>query len=338
MTVVRPAAFAPYANPEEYIVRWTDRIWSGHGLGLIREMYAPDLVVHGAYGDIVGVEAVIRGSIMKHSAFPRRVGTPEDVVWEARGERGFVSYHRALHVGPHEGPWQYGDPTHRTSVSRGIAVCLVQDAVVTEEWVVRDEAAIVEQLGFDQQATADALAASGNRGVLGHTDSGLLGPAPTDPLTHGDSGQRPSTGKEEATLALDLFHEVWNDRMFQRVGDLVHPDVIVHAPGRRTAVRHDGYVSNLLRLLGAFPDAVVEVRDVAVNHSDFHGTRVAVLWRLVGTYGGAPIYGPVTHSPVDVLGCSMFRLRDGRIYREWRVHDDIAVRTQIARARAEVAA
>ncbi len=87
MTIVEPVAFAPYANPEEYILRWTDRIWSGHGMGLIREMYAPDLVVHGAYGDIVGVEAVIRGSIMKHSAFPRRVGTPEDVVWEARGER-----------------------------------------------------------------------------------------------------------------------------------------------------------------------------------------------------------------------------------------------------------
>lgn len=332
MTALAAAAHAPYADPEEYILRWTDRIWSERGMGLIRQMYAPDLVVHGAYGDINGVEAVVRGSIMKHSAFPHRVGTPEDVVWEARGERSFVSYHRALHVGPHEGPWLYGAPSHRTSVSRGIAICLVDDAKVVEEWVVRDESAVVEQLGFDLQATAEQLA-SGTWGSDGAADSGLLGPAPQDPLTEGDSGTRPDTGRAEAALALELFTEVWNERMFHRVADLVHPEVIVHSAGRRTAVRHDGYVRELLQLLGAFPDAVVEVRDIAVNHSDFHGTRVAVLWRLVGTYGGAPIYGPPTHTPVDVLGSSMFLLRHGRIYREWRVHDELAIRAQIARAR-----
>ena len=333
MTALDPAAHAPYPDPETYILDWTDRIWSGRGMGLIREMYAPDLVVHGAYGDIVGVEAVIRGSVMKHSAFPRRVGTPEDVVWEPRGDRGFVSYHRALHVGPHDGPWQYGEATHRTSVSRGIAICLVEDAVVTEEWVVRDEAAIVEQLGFDADEVATRLATGGNPGVLGHGADALLGEPPPDPLEHGDSGPRPETGTKEAMLALRLFEEVWNERMFHEVRDLVHPDVIVHSTGRRTAVRHDGFVKDLLRLLGAFPDATVQVRDIAVNTSEFHGTRVAVLWRLVGTYGGAPVYGPVTHSPVDVLGSSMFLLRDGRIYREWRVHDDIAVRVQLARAR-----
>lgn len=334
MTTLQPGAHAPYADPEEYILAWTDRIWSGHGMGLIREMYAPDLVVHGAYGDIVGVEAVIRGSVSKHSAFPRRVGTPEDVVWEARGESGFISYHRALHVGPDEGPWHYGDgPTHRTSVSRGIAICLVQDGTVTEEWVVRDEAAIVEQLGMDPQQVATGLVDAGNTGVLGGSDGALLGPAPADPLIRGDSGPRPDTGKREAQLALQLFHQVWNERMFQQVRDLVHGDVIVNSAGRRTAVRHDGYVHDLLRLLGAFPDATIEVRDIAVNNSDFHGTRVGVLWRLVGTYGGAPIYGPVTHSPVDVLGSSMFLLRDGRVYREWRVYDEVAIRLQLARAR-----
>lgn len=205
---------------------------------------------------------------------------------------------------------------------------------MTEEWVVRDEAAIVEQLGFDLQTTVDTLAASGNRGVLGHTGSGLLGPPPTDPLARGDSGPKPGIGKEEATLALDLFRGVWNDRMFQRVTDLVHPAVIVHSQGRRTAVRHDGYVSDLLRLPGAFPDAVVGRRQPLRLSRHEGGRPVAPQ----GTYGGAPIYGPVTHSPVDVLGCSMFRLRDGRVYREWRVHDDIAVRAQIARARTEAAA
>jgi predicted ester cyclase len=327
--------YAPYADPEEYILRWTERIWPEHGMGLIREMYAPDLVVHGAYGDVMGVDAVIRGSVAKHSAFPNRVGTPEDVVWEARGDDAFVSYHRALHVGPHEGPWHYGPATHRMSVSRGIAICLVRDALVVEEWVVRDEAAIVDQLGFSLKAVAERIAASDDRKALASDRDGLLGSPPEDPVRAGDSGPRPGTFSAEAELAQELFAEVWDGRMFQRLSEFLHPDVIVSSAGRRTATRPEGYLHNLLRLLGAFPDARVEVRDIAVNRSDFHGLRIAVLWRLVGTYSGAPVYGPLTGSPVDILGSSMFLLRDGRIYREWQVFDDVAVHAQILRGRQE---
>ena len=53
MTSLSPAAHAPYPDPETYILDWTDRIWSGRGMGLIREMYAPDLVVHGDVSAVV---------------------------------------------------------------------------------------------------------------------------------------------------------------------------------------------------------------------------------------------------------------------------------------------
>lgn len=334
MTTLAPAAYAPYGDPEEYILRWTDRIWLEGGMGLIREMYAPDLLVHGAYGDIVGVEAVIRGSVSKRSALPNRSGGPEDVVWEPRGENGFVSYHRALHVGPHDGPSLYGPPTHRSSVSRGIAVCLVRDAVVVEEWVVRDEYAVVEQLGFDPEEIARRIAFSSNTVALGTAAAGdRFGEPPANPLAVGESGPRPDDHPAEATLIFELFDRLWNQRMFQLLADLVHPDVIGMSAGGRTVTRTNGYLRELWRLLGPFPDAQIEVRDIAVNTSGFHGTRVAVLWRLRGTYSGAPLYGPTTDAPVEVLGSSMFLLREGRIYREWRVYDDLAVLVQIARAR-----
>lgn len=335
MSTLSPAAYAPYPNPETYILDWTDRIWAENGMGLIREMYAPDLVVHGAYGDIVGVEAVVQGSIMTRTAYPTKSGAPEDVVWEARGSDAFVSYHRALHVGSHEGPSRYGPASHASSVSRGIAICLVRDAVVVEEWVVRDEYAVASQLGFEPEAIARRLAAD-DHGTLGGPVDDQLGPPPASPLLAGDSGPRPQQGRAEAELVLQLFDRVVNQRMFQEIPDFVHKDVVVRGARARTAVRADGYLRELLQLLGAFPDAAVEVRDVAVNSSDFHGTRVAVLWRLRGTYSGAPVYGRPTGSPVDVLGSSMFLLRDGRIYREWRVHDDIAVLAQLARARGDV--
>ena len=46
-------------------------------------------------------------------------------------------------------------------------------------------------------------------------------------------------------------------------------------------------------------------------------------------------YRPITRKPVNVLGASHFELRHGKILREWRIFDEIAVLAQIgAGARA----
>lgn len=335
--MLQPSAYAPYADPEEYILEWTDKIWVEEALGLLHDHYAADMKVHGAYGTMEGgVEQVIQASLMKKSSFPTRVGTGEDVVWEARGDNAFVSSHRVLHAGLHQGVWQYGPATQRESVSRNIATCLVRDGLVVEEWVVRDEYAVVEQLGFDPEAVARLLAFRGSETLLGSTEGdGLLGPAPDDPLAVGDSGPRPDTHRGEAELALGLVEEVWNQRMFQLVPEYFHRDVICHIPRHRVATRADGYRRELERLLAPFPDARVEIRDVAFNESDFHGRRAAVVWRLRGTYSGVPAYGPVTNSPVDVLGTSQFLFRGSRLMHEWRVYDEIAILAQIARARGD---
>lgn len=333
----RASSFAPYNDPEEYILEWTDRIWIDGALGLLHDHYAPDMRVHGAYGTTTGgVEQVIEASLMKKSSFPTRVGTGEDVVWEARGDDGFVSSHRVLHSGLHQGVWQYGPATQRESVSRNIATCLVRDGLVVEEWVVRDEYAVVEQLGFDPLAVARSLAASGSTTLLGSRgDDGLLGPAPADPLVAGDSGHRPTDEGPEAQRVVELLHEVWNRRMFHRVEEFFHRDVICHSTRRRVVTRAEGYRRELERLLAPFPDAQLEIRDIAVNRSDFAGVRVAVVWLLRGTYSGVPAYGPVTNSPVEILGSSQFLFRGEQLYREWRVYDEIAVLAQIVAARGD---
>ncbi len=64
------------------------------------------------------------------------------------------------------------------------------------------------------------------------------------------------------------------------------------------------------------------------------GLRVAVIWLLRGTYCGVPTYGPITRTPVHVLGASHFELgEDGRVLREFRVVDELAILTQIVAAR-----
>ena len=145
-----PSAYAPYRDPRDYILSWTDAIWIDRGLGRLREHYAGDVKVHTAYGETYGFDHVMQNSLQKFAAFPNGGGGHgEDVIWEQRGSNGFISSHRVFKSGTHTGFWTYGPPTGRDWVSRTIAHCLVQDNKVAEEWIVRDEWAVLEHLGLD---------------------------------------------------------------------------------------------------------------------------------------------------------------------------------------------
>lgn len=332
--MLSPQAYAPYASPEEYIVEWTDKIWQSYGMGLIRDHYDPHVVLHGAYGHNRSRESIIEASFIKKTAFPGRPFTAEDVIWEERDENSWISSHRTINSGVQSGFWQYGPPSNRVSVSRNIALCLVRDAFVVEEWAVRDEWAVVEQNGLDVQTVAQDLAHNANATILGNTDGGgLFGPAPRNPLAVGDSGPRPDNQRAECGMILELIDQVWNQRLLNLAPQFLHRSHVCNTSRHRTYCRTEGYQQSLGELIAAFPDAHFDVRDVAANAEPFHGTRISVMWNMKGTYAGAPSYGALTNSPVDVLGLSHFVFRDGRIVQEFRVFDELAALSQIEAAR-----
>lgn len=330
---LKPSAYAPYADPEDYILSCTDQIWQPRGMGQIRDHYLPDIKVHGAYGTVVGSEAIIQACLQKNAAFPRRSFTGEDVVWEIRDENTWVSSHRILNCGRQEGYWQYGDPTFRYSMSRNIALCLIKDAHVAEEWVVRDEWAVVEQSGHDVDEVARHLAFAPQTDLVGR--GRRVDEPPAEPLRRGATGERPGEGDGEDQIVLSMIDEVWNGHLGQLVGHYVDRNVVIDGTRYRTYAREDGYKDQLDHLFAPFPDARVDCYDVALNVDPFHGTRVSVMWVLRGSYCGVPQYGPVTNSAVEILGISHFLMRGEKIQREWRVYDELAVLSQIKRAQGE---
>ena len=117
--------------------------------------------MHTAYGETYDWDHVVENSLQKFAAFPNGGGGgAEDVIWESRGRNGFISSHRVLKTGTHTGFWTYGPPTGRHWVSRTVAHCLVTDNKISEEWLVRDEWAVLERLGLDPHAIAAKLAES----------------------------------------------------------------------------------------------------------------------------------------------------------------------------------
>ena len=204
-----PSAYAPYRSPRDYILNWTDVIWIDRAIGRLADHYGQDVRVHTAYGETYDFDTVISNSVQKFAAFPNTGGgLGEDVVWEQRGANGFISSHRTLKSGTHTGYWTYGAPTGRDFVSRTIAHCLVQDNKIVEEWLVRDEWAVLEGLGLDPRRIAEQLA----------RESPVTGEAPTlaaevgpfaghyaDPARIGISGPRPTRHVTECALIAELF-------------------------------------------------------------------------------------------------------------------------------------
>ena len=313
-----PIAYKPYADPDDFIREVTDLIWVDRAIGHIYENYEPDSIVHGAYGTSVGVEEVVTGSLMRIATTPDRVGQAEDVVWEARGDDAFLSSHLVFSV----------DAAHDV-VNRTIANCLYRRGRMVEEWVVRDSLAIALQLGQDPADVAR------EKGYLGYSGS-MAGAPPADVLAAGDSGPRPDDFRPEASMVLELIDRVWNGRDLHAVDHYCVRDLTLHTIGYRTHLRPENYRRALLQMLRPFPTGRFAVRDVATNDTArYGGLRVAVTWTYQGLYNGVADFGPLTGTPVEILGVSQFLVQGGRIVREVRIYDEIAVRTQIAVQRGD---
>ena len=60
------------------------------------------------------------------------------------------------------------------------------------------------------------------------------------------------------------------------------------------------------------------------------------MWKFAGRYNGTPDLRPADQQRrVDVLGVSQFLVQNGRIVREVRLYDEIALRTQIDSTRGD---
>ena len=332
-----PSTYAPYRNPRDYILNWTDIIWIDRAIGRLSEHYGRDVRVHTAYGETYDFDAVINNSVQKFAAFPNTGGgLGEDVIWEQRGADGFISSHRTIKSGTHSGYWTYGAPTGRDFVSRTIAHCLVQDNKITEEWLVRDEWAVLECLGLDPVRIAGQLAAQSpvtGEAVTLAADIGPFAGRYPEPTRAGISGVRPQRHAAECALIADMFQLVWNGRRFDRVNQFISDRIVLQTVRNRRVQNITPYQIETINLLASFPDGQLELRDLVVCEEPGFGTRVAAIWVLRGTYCGVPTYGPISRTPVRVLGASHFEIADGKVLREWRLFDELAILTQIMRGR-----
>lgn len=315
-----------YSDIVHYIAYCTHRIWAEKGIGLIYDHYDPACLVHTPQGTSSGVDDVVAGTLQMMQAFPDRSSRLINVAWSGDDRRGFYTSHLGQSRMTNLGPSVYGPATGRRVNIRHIADCESVANRITREWLVRDNGALVRQIGLDPQEVAKKLALADHaRGI--------------DPVRHGlaerEPGQRLPQSKYLPALNVTaedrlrvMMHEIWNARRLDRLGEFYAPNAYVHTAPGRDIQGLQGITWQIIRLLAAFPNAVISV-DHFCDVTETDGYIAALRWTLNGTHTGNGLFGPPSGNPVSILGISHFRFEGDLIVQEWTVWDEIAVLMQI---------
>ena len=315
-----------YETLPDYIYGITERIWEGRGIGLIRRYYGADCLMHTGMGPVRGVEAVVKGTLETLHAFPDRRLLPEEVIWSDDGGAGLLSSHRNCSVAVHAGSGVFGPATGRPIRVRAIADCRVEGDVIVEEWLVRDQAGMVRQIGLEPAEVAARMADSDAAAGRGPWHLEAWQGFRADPDAGAILQDHPA-----AALVCEAWDTVWNRTDLSAIRRFCHEAYGAYAPEARALHGHAQLDAWVIGYLAAFPDARLAIDHSCALEEPGKPVRVATRFWLTGTHDGHGAFGPPTGAKVLGLGIVHSEIRDGRIRDEWILLDELALWKQIRR-------
>jgi predicted ester cyclase len=320
-----------FVDIADYIIRITDRIWHEKKIDLCLRYYSEDSAIHTLAGDIVGARTVEANTHATLKAFPDRTLDGDNVIWSGDDREGYYSSHLITSRMTNLGPSEFGPATGRRVRIRTIADCLCLRNKVIEEWLVRDNAALVLQLGFDLTQVAHAQAEEDlkqGRSIVANLAE-MRDHSRRDAAKMDIGSAFPSPEREPAAFANAVFGSIWNRRRLDLLASAFDFRVGAHLTTGRDLYGTVEYREYLEQFFMAIPDLAVSVDHVADIPYLSAARDIAVRWILSGTHQGDGLFGPASGAPICIMGVSHWRVMNGRIREEWTVFDELAVRRQI---------
>lgn len=311
-------AYGAESEPADFIAGITFEIWEQRGVELIRQYYAPDCVVYGLDGLVLGAQAMVRGTYDYLEAFPDRRLLADAVIWSRDQPGQFHSSHRIDSPMTNLGPSAFGPATGNSVRVAAIADCWVEQGVITREWLVRDGLALVKQLGFDalpaarrlhrerDQVTSDWLQAEFKR-----------------------AGRDPNCDHELASYARQVLSNCWRDGGLADAESPYAPYAVLHRSPRERHSGTDAIEAHFAALRAAFGDVRIAVDHIAAQPWGHSGQDIAVRWGLAVRHRGAFEGAPIDGRPAYILGVSHWRVVEGRIAVDWTLFDGLGVLAQL---------
>lgn len=310
----------------DYIVGITKEIWEDRGLATLHDYYAPDIVVRMPGSVSTGNQGVIAATAATLAEFPDRTLLGEDVIWSGTPEEGMLSSHRIMSTATHLGDGMFGRATGKKLAYRILADCHAKNNAIDDEWLIRDNGAVVRQMGWDpKDFTRDLIAREG-------------GPeACVKPLTPANDLEGPYKGRGN--------DNAWGQRHADLLSAMMAADmaavereydraVQTEYPGGASGHSWDPVDRFWMSLRAAMPSAKFTIHHQIGRDDPNMPPRSALRWSLHGKHDGWGCFGAPTGAELYVLGISHAEwgeLIGGQIKlrREWTLFDETAVWKQI---------
>jgi hypothetical protein len=315
-----PGFDSEFVDFPDYIIRITDRIWHDRKVEMIYDYYAKDCIVHTQAGTGIGVEPVVEGTRATMRAFPDRVLDADNVIWsEDKPQAGspnpvFYSSHLITSNMTNEGPSEFGPATGNKVRVITIADCACRDNVIFEEWLVRDYAAIVEQLGFDVLEIAKILAKSdieeGRNVALEHSAK-IKSICAADRLKSTDDD-----------FFNRFFASIFQDKDWGRLSEFYDFRVGARHPYGRDLYGPAQVKESLETLISPLSDIQVSLDHICEIPYLGEARDVAIRWSIAAKH-------LETQADIYILGVSQFRMIRGRIREEVTMWDDVAIQRML---------
>ena len=306
----------------DYILGITQEIWEHRNLATLHHYYAPDIPVRSPGSIVFGNEGVIGATMATLAEFPDRRLLGEDVIWSGSPEEGMLSSHRILSTATHLGDGVYGKATGKKLRYRIIADCHAIDNQINDEWLIRDQGAVVRQLGWDPKEYAiDLIEREG-------------GPENCVQPFHPSIDQvGPYTGRGNDNVWGAKYSDILNRIMGADLGVIpaeYDRAVTGFYPGGKELISTDGVDDFWIGLRAAFPSASFTIDHQIGREDPMMSPRSAIRWSLTGKHDGWGAFGKPSGAEVHVMGISHVEFGPWGIRREYTLFDETSVWKQIA--------
>ena len=315
-----------WADFPDYIIGITKEIWEDRGIATLHHYYSPDIVVRSPGSVVIGNEKVIGATMATLAEFPDRALLGEDVIWSGSPEEGMLSSHRILSTATHLADGVYGKASGKKLQYRIIADCHAINDQINDEWLIRDQTAIVKQIGWDaKEYAADLIAREGGPDACVRP----LTPATDRPGPYMGRGNDNEWGAKYASI----LERIMGADMAVIPGEYDRA-VQSEYPGGETG-HGTGPVDRFwMGLRASFPDATFTIDHQIGRDDPTMPPRSAIRWSLHGKHDGWGYFGAPTGAEVYVLGISHAEFGSlgaapARIRREFTLFDETSIWKQI---------
>tara|TARA_X000001036_G_scaffold158181_1_gene150114 strand:- start:901 stop:1866 length:966 start_codon:yes stop_codon:yes gene_type:complete len=310
-----------WTNLPDYILGITKEIWENRGIDTLNHYYAKDIPMRFPEGVSIGNQKTINGTLATLAEFPDRQLTGEDVIWSGNETDGFLSSHRLLTMGTHTGGGYFGPPTGKKFVIRAIADCAAINDQINDEWLIRDTAGIVKQLGMDpKQFALDLIEREGGAEKC------------VQPFCPENDVSGPYKGKgnnnEWGQKLSDILKRMM-EKNFAVIQSEYDRAVQTEHPGSKTVHSWSDTEALWMNLRSSFPSANFSIDHQIGREDPLLSPRAAVRWSLLGKHDGWGMFGQPTGAKVYIMGFTHAEFGPYGLRREYTLFDPVSIWKQI---------